>query len=36
MVLMAEVVGIDGGGRVEGLGVGGKDERNGRHRYDHW
>ena len=34
-MLMVEAVGISGGGRVEGLGGGGKSERNGRHRDDH-
>ena len=33
-MLMVEAVGIDGGGRVEGLVGGGKSERNGRHRDD--
>ena len=35
-MLMVEAVGISGGGRVEGLRGGGKGERNGRHRDDHW
>ena len=35
MMLMVEAVGVDGVGRVEGLGGGGKCERNGRQRDDH-
>ena len=35
MVLMVEVVGVGRGGRVEGLGGGGKCERKRRQRYDH-
>ena len=34
-MLMVEAVVIGGGERVEGLGGGGKGERNGRHRDDH-
>ena len=33
---MVEAVGIGGGGRVEGLGCGGKGDSNGRQRDDHW
>ena len=34
MLPLVEAVGIGGGGRVDGLGGGGKGERNGRQRDD--
>ena len=33
---MVEAGGNGGGGRVEGLGGGGKDKSNGKQRDDHW